>query len=76
MKLFENKRKHVITYEKHDYLTQKKTSYLWKLKHIRKHVMETKLELYLHELNPQGKISSKRNNFILFFYFILLLLRI
>ena len=25
--------------------------------------METKLELYLHELNPQGKSSSKRNNF-------------
>ena len=30
--------------------------------------METKLELYMHELNPQGKISSKRNNFILFIY--------
>ena len=53
MKIFESKREHVITYEKHGYLNIKETtSHPCKIKHIWKHVMETKLELYLHELNP------------------------
>ena len=31
--------------------------------------METKLKIFLHELNPQGKSSSKRNNFFFFYGF-------
>ena len=53
---FESKGEHVITYEKHGYQNIKETtSHPWKLKHIWKHVMETKLESDLHELNPQAK---------------------
>ena len=53
MKIFESKREHVITYEKHGYLNIKETtSHPCKIKHIWKHVIETKLELSMYELNP------------------------
>ena len=58
-KFFESKREHVITYEKHGYLNTGKTSHPCKIKLIWKHVIETKLELYLHELNPLAKNYPK-----------------
>ena len=51
-KLLESKEEYIIPYDKHGYLNTKTTSHPWKIKHTWKHVMETKLKSYLHELNP------------------------